>query len=261
LSPPPSKNPFDQAAEAFRRFRPRYPQIVFDKILEDFPPPQERALDLGAGTGLATLPLCSHFHEVIAVEPSRPMAETLGELSPRIRVMSLSAEQLGDAPEIKVDLVTVASALYWMNGEVALEKVGRWLRPGGRLAVFRHGIPVLMDTLKRIIDREYSERWDDFRHPRLRDAGYSQRTVRSSPYYEDAELFSIPNRIYVAAHQLVGFYSSTSYGAAYLRSLTEPQFYLEELEREIKDSVDGEPITIDFNIELILARRKLNSGV
>jgi SAM-dependent methyltransferase len=259
LPPPPSKNPFDQAAEAFRRFRPRYPQVVFDKILEDFPPPRERALDLGAGTGLATLPLCSRFDEVIAVEPSIPMAEKLSDLSPRIRVMSLSAEELSGVTEVRVDLVTVASALYWMNGEVALQKVARWLRPRGRLAVFRHGIPVLAGTLKRIIDREYSERWDDFRHPRLRDTGYSQRTVRSSPYYEDVELFSIPNRIYVTAHQLVGFYSSTSYGAAYLRSLTEPQFYLEELEREIKDSVDGEPIAIDFNIELILARRKMNS--
>lgn len=257
---PSDKNPFDQAAEAFRRFRPRYPQVVFDKIMEDFPPPQKRALDLGAGTGLSTLPLCSHFNEVIAVEPSKPMAETLGELSPRIQVMSLAAEALADAPEIQVDLVTVASALYWMNGAVVLEKLGRWLRPGGRLAVFRHGIPVLTGALKQIIDREYSERWDDFRHPRLRDVGYSQRTVRSSDHYEDAEVFSIPNRIYVAAHQLVGFYSSTSYGAAYLRSMSEPQFYLEELEREIKDSVDGEPIAIDFNIELILARRKTNSG-
>jgi SAM-dependent methyltransferase len=255
-SPSSDRNPFDQAAEAFRRFRPRYPQVVFDKIMENFPPPRERALDLGAGTGLSTLPLCTHFEEVIAVEPSEPMAETLADLSPRIRVISRTAEQLPDSPDVTVDLVTVASALYWMNGEVALEKIARWLRPDGRLAVFRHGIPVLTGFLKRIIDREYSENWDDHRHPRLRDEGYSLRTVRSSPFYEDVEVFSVPNRIFVSAHQLVGFYSSTSYGAAYLRSIEEPQFYLEELEREIQESVDGEPFAIDFNIELILGIRK-----
>ena len=123
MPPSSDKNPFDQAAEAFRRFRPRYPRVIFDKIMERFPPPRERALDLGAGTGLATLPLCDHFEEVIAVEPSEEMAEKLADLSPRIRVLSIPAEDLPNTPDTQVDLVTVGSALYWMDGELALEKV------------------------------------------------------------------------------------------------------------------------------------------
>ncbi len=260
MPPSSDKNPFDQAAEAFRRYRPPYPNTLFDRIMEDFPPPHERAVDLGAGTGLATLPLCTHFKEVIAVEPSEPMAEKLAELSPRIRVLSVPAEDLPSNPLAPIDLVIVASSLYWMDGELALEKVARWLRPHGRLAVFRYGIPILEGALKRLIDREYRDRWDAFRHPRLRDEGYSQRTVRSSPYYEEVRVLSVPNRIELDPHQLVGFYSSTSYGAAYLRTVPEPQFYLEDLEREIREAAGSLTIPVDFNIEVVLAQRKVDGA-
>jgi SAM-dependent methyltransferase len=261
LTPSPEKNPFDQAAEAFRRFRPSYPDTLFQKIMEDFPPPHDRAIDLGAGTGLATLPLCSHFREVIAIEPSEPMAEKLAELSPQIQVMSMPAEDIPDSPRVQVDLVTVASALYWMDGELALEKVARWLRPQGRLAVYRYGVPVLKGALKRLIDREYEDRWDAFRHPRLRDEGYSQRTVRSSPFYEDVQVSRIPNHLELDAHSLVGFYSSTSYGAAYVRSLSEPTFYLEDLEREIREAAGTILIPVDFSIEVVIAQRKADGAV
>jgi trans-aconitate methyltransferase len=65
---------FGPIAGAYQAYRPAYPQALFDRILEALPPKnRRRAIDLGAGTGLSTLPLCRWFAEVVAVEPDPQM--------------------------------------------------------------------------------------------------------------------------------------------------------------------------------------------
>jgi 16S rRNA A1518/A1519 N6-dimethyltransferase RsmA/KsgA/DIM1 with predicted DNA glycosylase/AP lyase activity len=63
---------FGQAADTYSAFRLDYPSALFDRILMFLPPERRKcAMDLGAGTGKATITLATHFWRVIAIEPDR----------------------------------------------------------------------------------------------------------------------------------------------------------------------------------------------
>ena len=68
---------------------------------------------------------------MIAVEPVAEMRAALPESVGRAR-RTAEAIPLDDA---SVDLVTVAQAFHWFDGDAALTEIHRVLRPGGRLAL------------------------------------------------------------------------------------------------------------------------------
>ncbi len=47
---------FGLVASLYSTYRLTFPQLLFEKILGTLSPPYNNALDLGAGTGLSTLP-------------------------------------------------------------------------------------------------------------------------------------------------------------------------------------------------------------
>lgn len=65
---------FGEAAALYDRVRPGYPSAVFDAVLAAVPAPA-RALEAGAGTGLATVELARRGLIVDAVEPDARMAK------------------------------------------------------------------------------------------------------------------------------------------------------------------------------------------
>ncbi|MEL6840749.1 MAG: class I SAM-dependent methyltransferase, partial [Pseudomonadota bacterium] len=62
------------------RYRPPYPQQVFDLIV-DLSPGSDRMLDLGCGHGKIARPMSQHFNQVVAVDPSAKMI-ALGKTLP-----------------------------------------------------------------------------------------------------------------------------------------------------------------------------------
>jgi hypothetical protein len=81
---------FDTAAVAYDVYRPRYPDAMFDDIMSfgDLQPGDE-AIEVGAGTGIATEPLVDCGLAVVAIEPAPTMAE-------------LANHKLGDRGEVVV---------------------------------------------------------------------------------------------------------------------------------------------------------------
>ena len=57
----------------------------------------------------------------------------------------------------------------------------------------------------------------------------------------------------MTAATLVGFFTSTSYVGAYLRSLDDPAAYLREFEANVVSAIGHGPFGADFPTELILA--------
>jgi SAM-dependent methyltransferase len=89
------------------------------------------ALDLAAGTGKLTRLLAETGAKVIAIEP---VAEMRAALPTSVQVLDGTAEAIPlDAGT--VDLVTVAQAFHWFDGDAALREIHRVLRTGGRLAL------------------------------------------------------------------------------------------------------------------------------
>jgi 16S rRNA A1518/A1519 N6-dimethyltransferase RsmA/KsgA/DIM1 with predicted DNA glycosylase/AP lyase activity len=115
---------FGLEREAYATYRPHYPASLFQILKESLYPPFERALDLGAGTGLSTTPLCAWFEHVIAVEPDPGMAQELKRAPSRITVIKLAAEKFNERVS-SLDLITAANSFYWMDGPRVTESLSK----------------------------------------------------------------------------------------------------------------------------------------
>jgi SAM-dependent methyltransferase len=106
----PNARSFDQRSDHYARYRPRYPDSLFD-YLAALAPDRARALDVGTGNGQAAVALAARFEHVLATDPS---AEQIAAAEPRpnIAYRVLAAEDTDIAPET-VSLITVAQALHW----------------------------------------------------------------------------------------------------------------------------------------------------
>jgi len=119
---------FSRAAAEYERGRPGYPPAALEPLQLS---PELVVLDLAAGTGKLTRPLAASGATVIAVEP---VAEMRAALPSSVQVLDGTAESI-PLDDHSVDLVTVAQAFHWFDGDAALGEIHRVLRPGGRLAL------------------------------------------------------------------------------------------------------------------------------
>jgi len=125
---PAAASGFARSVEAYERGRPGYPAAALEPLALA---PGFTVLDLAAGSGKLTRPLVESGASVIAVEP---VAEMRAALPSTARVLDGTAEAI-PLEDCAVDLVTVAQAFHWFDGDAALAEIHRVLRPGGRLAL------------------------------------------------------------------------------------------------------------------------------
>lgn len=126
---------FGASAVAYDRFRPRYPAELIDDIIELGDVQRgARAIEIGAGTGIATAPLVERGLQVIGIEPSQSMRELAEEkLGNRARFV---AGRFEDWPSTEgVDLIVAFSAWHWVDPRTGVDLVAHLLAPGGALAV------------------------------------------------------------------------------------------------------------------------------
>jgi ubiquinone/menaquinone biosynthesis C-methylase UbiE len=116
---------------------------IRDKIVElAQPQPADRAVDLGAGTGLLALALAPRVAEVVAIDISERMLERLDAIaaSDGIRNLRTLEADLRTLPleDESATLVVSNYAFHHLDDagkELALSEARRILRPGGRLVV------------------------------------------------------------------------------------------------------------------------------
>lgn len=144
------KDHFSSRSPQYAEFRPRYPDILIDTVVR-LPARRRVALDCGTGSGQAAIALARHFDRVIAVDRSNAQLEHASS-HPRVDYRRAAAEESGLAAR-SVDLVTAAQALHWFDSGAFFREVGRVLAPGGAVAVWGYGDPI-MDTpaIQRTLD-------------------------------------------------------------------------------------------------------------
>jgi SAM-dependent methyltransferase len=129
----PTKRFSDRAAE-YRRYRPDYPEAAIDALIEGLGDPAHLvAVDVGAGTGIASRQLAARGVRVIAIEPNAEMRGA-AEAHPRVEWKDATAEATG-LPDASARLVVAATAFHWFRPEETLHEFHRVLAPGGRLAL------------------------------------------------------------------------------------------------------------------------------
>ena len=124
---------FTATTENYRRYRPDYPASLFDWIL-GFGEGRD-AVDLGAGTGIASRQLAERGFRVTGVEPNDAMRAAATEAGGGPTYVTGEAAATG-LPAASADLVIAAQAFHWFPLAPTLAEVDRVLRPGGSAVAF-----------------------------------------------------------------------------------------------------------------------------
>jgi SAM-dependent methyltransferase len=129
---------FEEVPELYDRARPLYPSQLFEDLVTfGRLRPGSRVLEIGCGTGQATLPLAERGLEVVCVELGAGLAAVarrkLADF-PRVEIEHAVFEDW-EAEEASFDAVVAFTAFHWVDPEVKYAKPARLLRPGGALAV------------------------------------------------------------------------------------------------------------------------------
>lgn len=161
---------FDQDAELYDRVRPGYPPDLFARLGEiaDLGP-HRRLLEVGAGTGKATVPLAMSGCGIVAVELGEGMAAVCGRnlaAFPNAQVVTASFEDR-PLPAEPFDVVLAATSWHWLEPSFRVSKTARALRPGGLLAVIETHHVAGDDEFFADVQRCY-ERYDPATQPGFR---------------------------------------------------------------------------------------------
>lgn len=130
---------FNEDAERYDRARPRYPLQMFDDLAAAAVPAEARVLEIGCGTGQATVSLAERGYRIVAVELGTEMATVARRNLARFDSVEVVTAAFEDwpLPDEPFDVVFSATAFHWVDPAVRVSKSADALRPGGLLATVR----------------------------------------------------------------------------------------------------------------------------
>jgi SAM-dependent methyltransferase len=151
---------FGDVADLYDANRPSYPGQLIDDLLERAQVSSTaRVLEVGAGTGKATVLLAARGARVLAIEPSAEMAAVARRNCapfPWVEIVESDFERWEPAGEA-FPLLCCAQAWHWIDPELGYRCARAALSPGGLLAVFWNrpawGPSPLRDALKDVYRR------------------------------------------------------------------------------------------------------------
>jgi SAM-dependent methyltransferase len=148
------KDHFSKQAAGYAKFRPRYPQKLFD-YLGSIAPSHQLAWDCGTGSGQAAVGLASVFDRVVATDASeKQIANAHSHEIIEYRVSP--AENSGIGSET-IDLIMVAQALHWFDLERFYTEARRVLKPDGVLAASAYNLLHIEPAVDEVVKRYYYE--------------------------------------------------------------------------------------------------------
>jgi SAM-dependent methyltransferase len=256
---------FDAWAGDYDRFRPGYPGELFETIGSRLElPDRPLVVDLGAGTGRASLAMAELGWRVTAVEPGRPMLDVLRAAATDaglvVSTVQASAEATGLDPG-SADLVIAAQAFHWFEDDAAMTEIARIVKPGGGVALFwnvRDGErSAFLADYERLLESHAAARHDTGRY----EAVGRQQTARAfeahAAAFEAPQLVQLRQEVPMTADQFIGMAFTASYVRVGMSPETQDRFRLELaalLGRHGHD--DGRAFPVPYRIDLWIARRR-----
>jgi SAM-dependent methyltransferase len=250
---------FDEVADLYDRMRPRYPDALFDDLIAITPLADgARVLEVGCGTGQATVGLASRGYAITCLEPGPRMAAIARRnlaAFPRVAVVEQTLESFGGrsggAGDPAFHLVLAAQAFHWVRRDRRFGLAADVLRPGGALAIVAN-FPQKPDTpLRREIDAAYARfastvagASDPLRHQVEAD-------FAASPRFR-----VLPVRLYrwSRAYSAGDYVSLMQTHSDHIRIPAPERGALLTRLREVVEA-HGTPVIIDYNTHLLLGYR------
>lgn len=134
---------FEGLTDAYRRFRPGYPEPILDRLRHLVPRGTTRPrllIDVGSGTGISTRTLRHLFGpgpRVVGVEPGRAMLGAARTEDDGVEYLDGRAERI-PCDDASADLVLAAQAVHWFDRPAFYAEAARVLAPGGVVAVLNN---------------------------------------------------------------------------------------------------------------------------
>jgi SAM-dependent methyltransferase len=189
---------FESVAERYDAARPTYPQALFDDLVElaDIPT-GGHILEIGPGTGKASVALAARGYAFVGVELGPQLAEVARQnLAPFAQAQIV----VGDFeewepldPEERFDAVVAFTAFHWIAPDVRYAKPARLLRGGGALAVIetKHVLPAGVDPFWTDVQADFDAivpHPDNRPPPAPDDVGDLREEIEASGLFRDVEI-------------------------------------------------------------------------
>ena len=256
---------FDAYAGEYERFRPAYPDELFQTVADRLQLPERPVVvDLGAGTGRASLAMAERGWRVTAVEPGKPMLDVLrGEATNAgllLSTVQASAEETGLDPQ-SADLVTAAQSFHWFEMDRAMAEIARILRPTGGVALFwnvrdAERSPLLAEYAE-LLSRHASAGADTGRYETVGRIETGRAFERHAAAFESPEVVHLHHQVSMTDEQFVGMAFTASYVRVGMSPQVQDRFRIELAGLLGRHRLnDGRPFAVPYRIDLWIARRR-----
>jgi SAM-dependent methyltransferase len=256
------RSTFDEVATTYDEVRPGYPLALFDEIVAVSAIPEGgRILEIGCGTGQATLPLATRGYRMTCVEMGESLA-AVGRTKlagyPKVEVQTSSFETWPLQADA-FDVVISAQAFHWIDPAVSYEKVGRALRDGGTAALFWN-LPVagpdggdFFEAVQEVYRKEAPELFDARSRPNEGDIAPYHEGLSHSRWFLPVQVRRYP---WSASHDAAGYVRLLSTYSDHRRLAPEARERLFAGIVDLMETKFGGRIVKNYSCVLYLAQRR-----
>lgn len=129
---------YSPVVQAYDRARPRYPKQLIQRVVEVAQlAPQSKILEVGCGSGVATVDFARLGYTIDAVEPNLEfcrLAEQHCLDYPQVRIIPQTFEEWQVEPR-KFQIVLAANAWHWISSDIKYVKASEALQENGALVL------------------------------------------------------------------------------------------------------------------------------
>ncbi len=257
------KRAFGEVAEAYDAARPPYPKGLVDRVVAHARiTSATRALEIGSGTGIATLPFAEMGCSIHCIELSDGMAAVARRKLARFPQVTIETARFEDwaTADDSFDVAFCAQAWHWFAPEVRYPRTRRILRPGGTLAVFANRDAAVLEEVQPAYQRHGGcpepprgdgESWRE-NHPPDIEAGIgdARASIERSGSFREVEFHRFPWTRSFRADEYVRLLRTQSDHATLPPEIREP------LLRDVAAAIEaaGGSVTRRYEAVLMLAR-------
>ncbi|WP_051540141.1 methyltransferase domain-containing protein [Clostridium ihumii] len=249
---------FNEDVYNYDKARPSYPKEMFLDIINysniNF---KHKALEIGIGTGKATMPILQSGCNVTSIELGNNLAEHVKDKFSNYSNFNVINDDFMKYPfdSESLDFIYSATAFHWLPEEEAFTKIQNILKMNGTIALFwNHPFPNREDDISNIVNRKI---YDKYRPTNKKIEEFSKKDCEI--YVDKLNKFGFKDVVCKLYHR-----KRTLTSDEYIELLNTYSDHRalqidlkNNFERDMKSSIDevGGKINIYDTIDLYLARK------
>ncbi|MFL5807851.1 MAG: class I SAM-dependent methyltransferase [Roseiflexaceae bacterium] len=159
---------FDQAVDDYDAIRPGYPSALIDDIITIAALPANGSiLEIGCGTGQATIPFAQRGYQMTCLDIGPALAARAAFNCRSYPNVSIQVAAFEDWPAQlqSFDLVMSATAFHWIPPEIGYPKAAQMLKNSGALAIFSNEHPTPYTDFFADVQQVYQRVVPEWRAP------------------------------------------------------------------------------------------------